>query len=369
MSSKRENLPEVKVLGDSNVGLLLDRFVDVDATSSQETLLQIVSQKNETYELAYKRWCDGLNTGNTAVSMQPLKVQGRLVSGLGIATPLETGLSLHHTYGVPWLPGSGLKGLAAHYCKQVWGAEDSNFLERGDAYKIMFGTQEQAGALVFHDGWWIPDSKSPFKLDVITVHHQDYYGGNASKPTDFDTPVPVQFLSINGSFKIAVQCIFDAESELEQAKAKDWAVLGLNLLQDALANWGFGGKTNAGYGRLVSDEYAASMNAKREAAQKEAALAQKKKAAAEAAEKQKAELSATPFKKVGDFALASVVADGGTIVTVKGIVTVEGKLQELQCKKFASAKAGNTVKIKAIEWPKKKTFPTMCEIVEVLQVL
>ena len=45
----------------------------------------------------------------------------RLIIGLGGESPLETGLTLHHTFGVPIIPGSAIKGLAAHYCDQVFG--------------------------------------------------------------------------------------------------------------------------------------------------------------------------------------------------------------------------------------------------------
>lgn len=119
--------------------------------------------------------------------------------------------------------------------------------------------------------------------------------------------------------------------------AKEWAVLGLNLLQEALMNWGFGGKINAGYGRMVSDDFMKNL----------------------AAEKQKAELSEMPFAKVGDVSLGIVKMDGGRKVEVAG----KG---ELPCKSYPSAKVGMTAKIKAIEWPKKKPLPTMCEIIEVL---
>jgi CRISPR-associated protein Cmr6 len=54
-------------------------------------------------------------------------VQGRLIVGLGGDNVLETGLTLHHTYGVPLIPGNALKGLAAHYCDQVWGQADAEF--------------------------------------------------------------------------------------------------------------------------------------------------------------------------------------------------------------------------------------------------
>ncbi|SHL17497.1 CRISPR-associated protein Cmr6 [Fibrobacter intestinalis] len=358
MSSKRNTLPEVSKDGSSNVGLLLERFSDCESTSSQDFLLDVATQKDAVYECAYNRWIADIDSSNTAMSIQPLKIRGRLVTGLGIAAPLEINLSLHHTYGVPWLPGSGLKGLAAHYCDKVWGAEDSNFKKDGSAYKVMFGDQEQSGSLVFHDGWWIPEEKPAFKLDVITVHHQDYYGGNAPKPTEFDSPVPVQFLSVSGAFKVAVQCLCNFENEVEQRRAKEWAVLGLNLLQESLANWGFGGKTNAGYGRVSSDEFAEQSRKAQEKKLEENAFAQKKKAEAEAAEKQKAVLAATEFKKVGDFALGKVLVNGGMKVEVNG--------NALPCKKFASAKVGDMAKVRAVEWPKKRPAPTMCEIIKIL---
>ena len=34
-------------------------------------------------------------------------------------------------------------------------------------------------------------------------------------------------------------------------KAKKWGQLSMKLLSEALDNWGIGGKTNSGYGRLV----------------------------------------------------------------------------------------------------------------------
>jgi|GEM_PF-1771817 len=40
-----------------------------------------------------------------------LKVTWRLIVGLGLPSPLETGIRLHHLYGFPFLPGSAIKGV------------------------------------------------------------------------------------------------------------------------------------------------------------------------------------------------------------------------------------------------------------------
>ena len=39
------------------------------------------------------------------------KVAWRLIVGLGLPSPLETGITLHHLYGFPYLPGSAIKGV------------------------------------------------------------------------------------------------------------------------------------------------------------------------------------------------------------------------------------------------------------------
>ncbi len=39
------------------------------------------------------------------------KVVWRLIVGLGLPSPLETGITLHHLYGFPYLPGSAVKGV------------------------------------------------------------------------------------------------------------------------------------------------------------------------------------------------------------------------------------------------------------------
>lgn len=50
------------------------------------------------------------NLGYTTAS-DVFQVSWRLVVGLGLPSPLETGIVLHHVYGVPVIPGSALKGL------------------------------------------------------------------------------------------------------------------------------------------------------------------------------------------------------------------------------------------------------------------
>lgn len=253
----------------SNAGLLLSRYLQQtgDKGAGKRELLKkavAASQKaNDVYREAYNRWGSYLDQLQKPMAKQTFKVKGRMIVGLGGASVLETGVTLHHTYGVPFIPGSALKGLAAHYCARIWGAaKDGAEFGRevplpdppggkrlGDYYETLFGATDDAGHLVFHDAWLVPESlPGALQLDVMTPHHPDYYGADPKDekeaPTDVDDPNPVAFLSVKGEFLVAVSC--DVEGE----EAKKWAALGMDLLKQALAEWGIGGKTNAGYGRL-----------------------------------------------------------------------------------------------------------------------
>jgi hypothetical protein len=109
----------------------------------------------------------------------------------------------------------------------------------------MFGATEDAGFITFHDAWITPSSlNGSLVREVITPHHKDYYMPKDVRlaPTDFDSPVPVTFLAVKGEFEIRVNCDGGV-------KGKDWEDLALELLRQALENWGVGGKTNSGYGR------------------------------------------------------------------------------------------------------------------------
>ena len=87
----------------------------------------------------------------------------------------------------------------------------------------------------------------PLAQDVITVHQKAYYdaAGRGRSPNDYDSPVPISFLTVKPgtSFLLAVS------GPPERA---DLTELALHLLHAALEDWGIGGKTSSGYGRMTS---------------------------------------------------------------------------------------------------------------------
>ncbi len=202
------------------------------------------------YKIAFERWKSGLSSGKNAVAVD-LATAGFLRIGAGNDNALEFSLRLHPLYGVPMIPGSAIKGLAAHYCHEVWGGADENFKRNGEFHKLMFGAAEDSGIIIFHDAWITSDSLKHGAIvqDVMTPHHPNSQQ-NMTAPTDFDSPVPVPCLSVRGGFHFVLACggMFMKD---EEEKRKEWLALALDLVKEAVGNWGIGGKTAGGYGRMT----------------------------------------------------------------------------------------------------------------------
>lgn len=235
----------------ANASLILAKYLkEHDQNNANKRELLVIAQEavgnlGEFYQIAFSNR-DSFLKQKTTCQTVVLSIQGRLVLGLGMNSVLETGLTLHHTYGSPMIPGSSIKGTLAHYCHEIWGSNDDSFCLGGSNHRIIFGTTEESGHLIFHDAWIHPNSvQRSLQIDVMTPHHADYYTGTAY-PTDFDDPNPISFLSVVGNFQFHLTC------NVENDEGKKWSSLALCLLEEAANEWGLGGKTNSGYGRMTS---------------------------------------------------------------------------------------------------------------------
>nr|WP_244773162.1 type III-B CRISPR module RAMP protein Cmr6 [Alysiella crassa]UOP06821.1 type III-B CRISPR module RAMP protein Cmr6 [Alysiella crassa] len=168
-----------------------------------------------------------------------------MYTGLSSAGALETGLTTHHTYGMPMLAGSSVKGATASYAEKIGLPENVR--------QILFGDEDNAGAVVWHDAWWIPNGK-PFAGEIITTHHQEYYNGKQEHADEMENSIPNQQIACQGSFYFVVECDNTA-----------WANFANQLLFEMLQNQGMGSKTASGYGYFTVDETEQNrLNAQRE---------------------------------------------------------------------------------------------------------
>ncbi len=235
MLARRKDLQQYGY-GD-HAGLALQKLLKQhdEKSESAKELLNAIGQltSSDAYKAAFERW--KLNLPRSRLLL-PATTNSALAIGLGNASPIEVGLTIHRIYGTPYLPGSAIKGLLTR-------AADAHGLSPKDI-EILFGTTESAAHIVYWDAMLEPSSTNPYQQDVITVHHQKYYGssGQDGYPTDFDDPIPVAFLSVRPNTKFCVALSSNSQG------AEPWLWLAAELLQYALEKMGLGGKTNSGYG-------------------------------------------------------------------------------------------------------------------------
>ena len=169
-------------------------------------------------------------------------VDWRLIVGLGSEHIQETNMMLHHIYGIPYIPGSAVKGVLRHW----WLQENEDFVD--DKGKIdeakaldnpdflaVFGSQERRGEVQFLDAY--PAEEVHLATDIMNPHYPDYYGGN-KPPTDHQNPRPINFLTVQETtFRFAF--LAKTQNPLNELKKR---------FQKALELKGVGAKTAVGYG-------------------------------------------------------------------------------------------------------------------------
>lgn len=252
-----------------NPALILGKYIEKQVIDKTEKTSDRTDEKidwlqrfNKDYNFdaelarhAYQRWKVMMETlGATTFEAE---LAWRMVVGLGGESVLETNITLHHLYGIPYIPASALKGLTRAF---VVGEEEAYFINGGekhipspkeetdpDIVKQIFGTQESAGTVCFHDAMLI-NGKSAFVVDIINPHYPKYYtsleGQSIKSPTSDQSPIPVPFLTVqDATFAFALTAREPASKDAENhlALAQKW-------LLKALQQYGIGGKTSAGYG-------------------------------------------------------------------------------------------------------------------------
>jgi CRISPR-associated protein Cmr6 len=222
-------------------GLVLDKFLPIkkEGESNLAELEKVarMDSAHPAYRLAFERWVALTKRFEFACRLQGT-VRGRLALGLGGESVTEIGCRLHHTYGVPFIPGSSLKGVLRNALAPPDSPENGEWKRRAD---FLFGTTQEKGFATVYDVWWIPQAgSSGLTLDVLTSHHSEYYTGKGDAPPgDFDDPVPNHFLTYSGNFLFVIE-----------TPNESWKSFIQKLLMNVLSEKGVGAKRSSGYGRF-----------------------------------------------------------------------------------------------------------------------
>jgi CRISPR-associated protein Cmr6 len=216
-----------------------------------------------------QKMMESLKESGYLIEQFDLKLQWRLIVGLGASHPQETSMTLHHIFGIPYIPGSALKGASRHY--MIWKFVDENekklssLLDKSNFAELLkelnkalekeenltvsvgnisfkdlihiFGTQNRQGKIIFFDAYPIEEIK--LKIDIMNPHYPDYYTKD-KPPTDWQNPIPIKFLTVEDTkFRFYLAAKDKDQNLLNHAR---------KILNDALLNYGVGAKTSLGYG-------------------------------------------------------------------------------------------------------------------------
>ncbi|MGC8656607.1 MAG: type III-B CRISPR module RAMP protein Cmr6 [Thermoplasmata archaeon] len=200
---------------------------------SDELIKELVSRQKEIIKSMHGHYMLFKNTS-------------KFLTGVGNSHPTEIGFTWHHTLGVPYLPGSSIKGLVRSYCenqninkediKRIFGSMNKN--NEDDVQKE--NNENSVGSVIFLDA--LPYKHVKLAGDIMTPHYNDYYQ-NAETPGDWIMPIPIPFLVVEKDqeflFGIIPRSPKTDKNDIDLAK--EW-------LEKALKTLGAGAKTSVGYG-------------------------------------------------------------------------------------------------------------------------
>lgn len=171
-------------------------------------------------------------------------LESRLTTGLGRRHPVENGFAWHHTLGVPFLAGAGVKGLTRAWATDA-GAKD---IDR------VFGPLPRAkelhvGSVILLDA--LPVAPVQLVAEVMTPHAGPWNLASPetaaqTPPGDWHSPNPIPFLAVEAGavfqFAILPRPVAGV-ARMDLTPVVGW-------LSEALSWLGAGAKTAIGFGRF-----------------------------------------------------------------------------------------------------------------------
>lgn len=235
-------------------------------------------------------------------------------TGLGNEHPLENGFAFLNPYGLPYLAGSGVKGVLRQAARELasgqWGNEhgwsaDKQFEIRVNGKSLaismldaLFGLESQDGDTLHMRGalsFWdviaqMPNNCNSLHVEVMTPHQSHYYQqksdpktGSSATPHDSGQPTPISFLTVppGSGMTFHVQCDLPRLQRLAPTLAEGdaWKKLLQAAFEHAFEWLGFGAKTAVGYGAMQPNAQATQDRKEKQRKQKEQAERQARQAA------------------------------------------------------------------------------------------
>jgi CRISPR type III-B/RAMP module RAMP protein Cmr6 len=226
-------------------------------------------------------------------------LEGRLAINLSDSLIQNAGICLDRLFGLPYIPGSAVKGVCRHAALEDLKSAGENRKDAlFDSFRAVFGTAEndfkegelrsfrallgqraanQKGAVAFLAAY--PVNEARVVVDLTNVHYPEYYRSGREEDLTNERPQPNPFPAVEAGAQFAFCLVLNGiadEPRILQAATR-W-------LERAITVRGLGAKTASGYGwfslrpdvlqelhaaqQREVDEAAARARAQREACEK-----------------------------------------------------------------------------------------------------
>ena len=223
------------------------------------------------------------------------ELQGRLIVNLSDSLIQNAGICLDRNTGLPYIPGSAVKGVARHVAlarlrngewsikdfMKVFGSSEADFKAKGELEKYAGSVPAEErtlrGGVDFLSAR--PITEPTIVVDISNVHYPEYYRSGRSGDLQKESPKPNTFPAVEKGVRYAFCIVANGMGTVDDklfSKARE-------VLVEAITISGIGAKTGAGYGwfKDVTDEVDAEEKRKADAEKAKQAEAERK--AAEAA--------------------------------------------------------------------------------------
>ena len=204
----------------------------------------------------------------------PLSVVGcldsRLLLGFGTQSVYETGITMHHTYSIPYIPASSIKGVIRSYVINEFFEGNEKVACKNEDFSCVFGSNasdseeksslskktSKRGLLVVFDSY--PEKVEKLDVDIMNLHYPSYYTGGGL-PTDDQSPIPIVFYAVPQGTKFLFHfSVGNSEKGELSICSKPLS----DIIKDALIHFGLGAKTSSGYGRMMIQNESSDNNQK-----------------------------------------------------------------------------------------------------------
>ena len=200
----------------------------------------------------------------------------RLLVNLAGGVIENAGIALDRCFGLPFIPGSAVKGIAR--AQALWEIHDAQGEDKARLLRLAMllfgygandlkpggdfgwaggaaaasrvaneiGSQDYKGCACFLPAY--PTTPPELVVDMVNPHYPEYYRGRRAKAEDNESPIPNYFPAVEAGSSFGFAVLLNRFPKCDGVSADDLLNQARQWLERAVTRKGVGAKTAAGYG-------------------------------------------------------------------------------------------------------------------------